>query len=115
MDKINEKEKIKKIFNDIEFAIDKDNCLFSYSIHNNQLKAFFYYNDNFPELFNININLIEKIKICDVDNTIMFYKTSGNYKEFKFEDSELKNVVYHLSFALMKYKKDKPISNIQDL
>ena len=45
----------------------------------------------------------------------MFYKTSGNYKEFKFEESELKNVVYHLSFALMKYKKDKPISNIQDL
>lgn len=110
---MNEKEKIKKIFNDIEFAIDKDNCLFSYSIYNNQLKAFFYYNDNFPELFDI--DLIENIKICNVDNTIMFCKNNGNYKEFKFEESELKNVVYHLSFALMKYKKDKPISNIQDL
>ena len=112
----NQKEKIKDIFSDVDFVIDEYDCLFGYNIHNNYLKAFFYYQGKEPVFLNLNIDQIEKVYIsASHSRTIIFQKTNSENVKIEFSGSEINKILYHISAALMKNKSERSNSNIQSL
>tara|TARA_B100000073_G_C23707939_1_gene563058 strand:- start:726 stop:1079 length:354 start_codon:yes stop_codon:yes gene_type:complete len=98
----NKKDKIKEIFKNKKFIVDNYDSIFHYEIDNNYLKAFFYSNKG--DLFlNINIQEIESITSLP-ESYISIKKNNGNEIKFKFDNSEISTVLYHLSSGIMEHQ-----------